>query len=135
MINKWCLCCTSLFVPIYVFSSLSRAIFRAEVYHWIEVLYRNQIETCVRVLSQCFLELLSYHVLCFSVKQQQQQCIYLKKYKVYNTLSPSNSYNANPGSVLWMKSFESFILVASFYYCIFFFLENLQLVWNNLLAS
>ena len=40
--------------------------------------------------------------------------------KVYNTLCPSNSYNANPGSVLGMKSFESFILVASFYYCIFF---------------
>ena len=30
-------------------------------------------------------------------KQQQQQCIYLKKYKVYNTLCPANSYNANLG--------------------------------------
>ena len=29
--------------------------------------------------------------------EQRQQCIYLKKYKVYNTLCPANSYNANPG--------------------------------------
>ena len=28
---------------------------------------------------------------------EQQQCIYLKKYKVYNTLCPANSYNANLG--------------------------------------
>ena len=30
-------------------------------------------------------------------RQRQQQCIYLKKYKVYNTLCPVNSYNANLG--------------------------------------
>ena len=30
-------------------------------------------------------------------QQQQRQCIYLKKYKVYNTLCPVNSYNANLG--------------------------------------
>ena len=30
-------------------------------------------------------------------QQQQRQCIYLKKYKVYNTLRPVNSYNANLG--------------------------------------
>ena len=30
-------------------------------------------------------------------QQQQQYCIYLKKYKVYNTLCPANSYNANLG--------------------------------------
>ena len=30
-------------------------------------------------------------------KQQQHQCIDLKKYKVYNTLCPANSYNANLG--------------------------------------
>ena len=29
--------------------------------------------------------------------RQQQQCIYWKKYKVYNTLCPANSYNANLG--------------------------------------
>ena len=29
--------------------------------------------------------------------QQQQQYIYLKKYKFYNTLCPANSYNANLG--------------------------------------
>ena len=28
---------------------------------------------------------------------EQQQCIFLKKYKVYNTLCPANSYNANLG--------------------------------------
>ena len=34
---------------------------------------------------------------CHSQEQQQQQCIYLKKYKVYNTSCPANSYNANLG--------------------------------------
>ena len=28
---------------------------------------------------------------------EQQQCINLKKYKVYHTLCPANSYNANLG--------------------------------------
>ena len=30
-------------------------------------------------------------------KQQQQQCIYLQNYKIYNTLCPANRYNANLG--------------------------------------
>ena len=38
-----------------------------------------------------------YSFLGIQVKQQQQQCIYLKKYKVYNTSCPANSYNANLG--------------------------------------
>ena len=32
---------------------------------------------------------------CYICKQQQ--CIYLKKYKVYNTLCPANSFNAKLG--------------------------------------
>ena len=27
-------------------------------------------------------------------QQQQQQCIYLQNYKIYNTLCPANRYNA-----------------------------------------
>ena len=32
-----------------------------------------------------------------NIQQQQQQCIYLKKYKFYNTSCPANSYNATLG--------------------------------------
>ena len=39
--------------------------------------------------------LLQLGILYNKTQQQQQQCIYLKKYKVYNTLCPANSYNAN----------------------------------------
>jgi len=42
--------------------------------------------------------------------RQQQQCIYLKKYKVYNTLCPANSYNANLGTTrLSIKTLLNYI--------------------------
>ena len=41
---------------------------------------------------------------------QQQQRIYLKKYKVYNTLCPANSYNANLGRTrLQIKTLLNYI--------------------------
>ena len=44
------------------------------------------------------------------LQQQQQQCIYLKKYKVCNTLCPANGYNANLGRTrLQIKTLLNYI--------------------------
>jgi len=48
--------------------------------------------------------------LCLVSFKQQQQCIYLKKYKVYNTLCPANSYKANLGRTrLYIKTLLNYI--------------------------
>ena len=65
--------------------------FLSQNYAVLRVLYQ------LRFLFLIFSQLSPQITVFSSLQQQQQQCIYLKKYKVYNTLCPANSYNANLG--------------------------------------
>ena len=48
----------------------------------------------------------NYCPLILNKQQQQQQCIYLNKCKVYNTLCPANSYNAYLGYPGYQRFFS-----------------------------